>query len=254
MKGYSALPVLLLLLTACGDEMQNAGTDSVKADSLSHTFTAGPVDSSGSGPENDQFELTEYDSISGFTNSIHRICIDDYIYTACATIMVRPPQENNVAVYAKKCFREWLKNQVGHGLLIYLGADSLGCLWTIEAEQADASGYYFARLCCRNEGHGLMYRSLLDSHLDCDYEAFDAAIVYPFNKRLDVYAEEFALERLALDVTTTEVAKAGTMANASGVGYDELKLTVNTTDGKTHRWFFAETADMCWSSYSWDVR
>lgn len=194
------------------------------------------------------------DTVALFSSGIHQVCIDDYIYTACATIMVRPPEEKNVSVYAKKCFREWLKNQVGHGLLIYLGADSLGCLWTVEAEQADASGYYFARLCCRNEGHGLMYRSLLDSHLDCDYEAFDAAIAYPFNKRFDVYTEEFALERLALDVTTTEVAKAGTMANASGVGYEELKLTVNTTDGKTHRWFFIESADMCWSAYSWDVR
>ncbi len=248
MKRYYTSLVLLFLLASCVKENNNAQRDpaagNLKTDSASiiqlHDST--------------EVVVSMYDSLAGFSSCIHHICIDDYIYTACATIMVRPPEEKNVAVFAKKCFREWLNDQVGHGLLIYLGTDSLGCLWTIEAEQEDASGYYFAKLCCRNEGHGLMYRSLLDSHLDCDYEAFDAAIAYPFNKRLDVYAEEFALERLALNVTTTEVAKAGTMADAGSSGYEELKLTVNTTDGKSHRWFFVESADMCWSSYEWEVR
>jgi hypothetical protein len=186
---------------------------------------------------------------------LHPVCLAERRWLdACATVIVRPHTCSDVADFSKRAFRAWLGDQSGHGLLVYLGTDTSGSIWTIEVTQADASGYYFAYFYRRSASGKTTYRSLLDSQSDCGEDASDKQMSYPFGKRVDIYVEEYGLQNLTMDSCTTEIPDPGTIANDEGAGYEEQKLTIRMNNGKVHRFFFIEGTSMCWSTYSWEMR
>lgn len=199
------------------------------------------------------------DTLLLISRNAFEVCFDSgYLYNTCASVIVRDSQFTDVATFSAHALRYWDRQMYSNGLLVLLGFDSVGNVWSIEFTRSDASAAVFADLVCRNRTTVLKQQSILNSMDDCpDPEAATIEeLMSVVRTKMNIAAGEFQLNQLHIDSVgwkipldnRNEITKPGEYGPSI---YGE-KLAISTSDG-TYSWFFEQTPVMCWFHYDWQV-